>query len=143
MQAQSWGGIEVFPVDIRGDGLCLFRYDAKNFTLNAHCNHPAHGKLCRRGRVVNVHPRAPARNKSQGRPGGTLLAWLACADEFPDGASHMAEMRQARTSEFFDQVIRADKRLWVEENAPAFHAFLVAAERPPWPDEADEPELPT
>ena len=110
--------------------------------MNAHCNHPDHGKLCRRGRVVKAHPRAPARYRTQGRPAGTLLAWLACADEFTDDVSHMAELRQARTSEYFDQETRADKRLWVEENAPDFHAFLVATERPPWLDETDEPELP-
>ena len=134
----------VFDVDIRRDGRCQFRHDTQRFFIAAHCRHPAHGPNCRANRQYRAHPRAPRVSPWQGRPGGTLLAWLKCADEFPDAASHQAILKrdQCVISPHLTQYKRSKWRAWCERKCPEFANFLREHEREPWPGEGVEPELP-
>ena len=134
----------VYDVDIRGDGQCQFRHDTMRFFIAAHCRHPLHGSNCRANRQYRAHPRAPRVKPSQGRPGGTLLAWMKCADDFPDAASHQAILKPDTVT--WHEQLTLDKRTsardWCERNYPEFAEFLRHHERAPWPGEGEEPLLP-
>ena len=61
----------VIPFDVRGDGRCIIRHDAKNNKANAHCRHPLHGALCRAGRSLEGRAGNPA--------GPSLFGLSTCA----------------------------------------------------------------
>lgn len=132
-------------VDVRGDGLCYFKHDTVRKKLNAHCMFPTHGRLCRAGRALTAHPKAPRVKPQQGRPGGTLLAWINCAAHFEDATAHMMELTEPflSASPHFTPQLRSDVRDLVEGQFPEFSQFLSEVERPPEPGEGSEPAAPT
>lgn len=118
---------DTYYVDVRGDGLCFLKHDARLQILSAHCRHPSHGNLCRVNRTLRTRGTKPA----QGRPGGMLLAWLACAGDFPDQTSHhqaAAGGTQAGGAEPLSFATRSKWRAWAAQHAPAFSVFLAEHE---------------
>ena len=87
-----------FDVDVRGDGLCVFKYDTQLNILAAHCRLPAHGRDCRVNRTLEEGKTAAA--AARGRPLGFLVAWLRCAEQFATQQEHhdISKLKIARSS---------------------------------------------
>jgi hypothetical protein len=85
-----------------------------------------------------LNPSAVLSRASQGRPAGTLLAWLKCAADFPDQASHNKALNDRHILlPSLSFAARAEARAWAETHHPEFAAFLAAHEAP---QRGDHPE---
>ena len=86
-----------------------------------------HGQLCRRARTSNANHRRPA----QGRPLGTLMAWLELSLEYETGDDHKTifacTLQQRRAAREALKLIPGSQT-------------LLAAERDKFPGEDSEPE---
>lgn len=113
-------------VDVRGDGLCYIKHDERLQILSAHCRHPNHGALCRVNRTLRTRPR----NDAQGKPVGFLLAWMACADDYADQASHHAIAAQARVAgvEALSFENRSSWREWARVHSPGLTELAARVE---------------
>lgn len=113
---------ETWAADIRGDGLPQIKWDPAVSQLTAHCNLPAHGRLCRLRRTVKPSDR----NVAQGRPAGWLLAWLQCAEDFSDQTGHQqagARVASQRVPAALAHDKRSQARTWLASQPELSAAF--------------------
>ena len=129
---------EEFVVDVRGDGLCLLKYDTKLHILAARCRFPAHGNNCRANRTANGNDLV----QQQGRPLGFLLAWMLNAHRYPDQKQHStASTDKLRGSKpHFSHDERKRLREWFVATYPVNAAALAKIERKVRKGESQEPK---
>ena len=116
-------------------------HEGKWDSMRAICG--VHGERCEVSRSLNEN----LSRLAQGRPLGLLRAWLLAAQGFPDKASHCraADPRHRPEHVLRKLAARQDGRLkailQIHTLPAGQRAFWLQAERPPWPDEAEEPDV--
>ena len=126
----DWCRISVH--DHGGDLLGYLVYNEQERKINAHCEkHESAKAHCHMDRAII------GRRRGQGRPIGTLVAWLRSSSDYDDKAAHQAAKRDILALDGLP--LRVESRGWVTAQ-PAF-AALFALERELDADEASEPEV--
>ena len=114
------------------------KFSIKTYQITAHCNYPSHGRLCRLRRSIMASDTDPAK----GRPGGLLLAWLACASKYSSLAAHQAagQKKMLRYVPELNFEARSRARSSATEEDATLKDTLEELERPKRGGEGDEPE---
>lgn len=109
------------------------RYNYMDEYFRAKCNHPDHGTACLRRRSAVESGRGTSTKKSagQGRPIGSLVAWLLQANKFPDQKSHVKAAVASKHARV------AGRRLCMQQPAAE---DMVQFERKQREGESSEPE---
>ena len=102
-------------------------------TLDGHCKNPAHN-LDKANPCSKNRTRKPANEETTalGRPGAWLCAWMECAFDFPDQASHqkaghhIPSQRSDKGKAALTEEIRKKWRTWLVDNG---HKAILDAER--------------
>ena len=116
-------------------------HEGKWGAMRAICG--VHGERREVSRSLNENLSRPA----QGRPLGLLWAWLLAAQGFPDKASQCRAVDPRHRPEhvLIKLAARQDGRLkailQIHTLPAGQRACWLQAERPPWPDEAEEPDV--
>ena len=122
-RASRSGREPAIVVETEGGSIHFYR---SNFSFEAVCADPRHGRRCTRTRTS-----IPGRRPGQGRPLGYLVAWLADGREHDNREGH-------QTAKRFEYAMRALCRDVFSHAAGS--ELLLAEEREPEPGEGEEPE---
>lgn len=128
-------GWELLPVfSDAGEIIGHLSFNESEKKINAHCVRPEHnvGKTkCHMDRLIS------SRRKGQGRPLGTLVAWLRDAQYMDDKEDH--QLCKSRILSVDSLVARMEARAWLKAK-PEFQR-LFRMERVRREDEESEPEV--
>lgn len=115
------------------EGIGELRYNSTSSFLRAHCDNPDHGSFCHRRRTCTGSNGRGEKASGQGRPIGSLVAWLLKKDSCETRESHMAMGVQP-----YDSRVAARQLFLRQANADS---FSNSAERPQRSNEGPEPRM--